>query len=107
MEVTHLNESGVCFLVKFEKTDYDAKNITDDHFKSYLEREGFRNPGYGFWGCPWYFINIDSMVYIPGRPGVQYAKPIGDCAITEEEFKTIWNIYRNRKVLKQGVSKTK
>ncbi len=90
------------FLVNFEKTDYDSIGITDDHFKSYLERECFRNPGNGFWGCPWYFINIDSMVYIPGRPGVQYARPIADCAITEEESKTIWDIYKNRKVLKQG-----
>lgn len=29
------------FLVNFEKTDYDAISINDDHFKSYLEREGF------------------------------------------------------------------
>lgn len=37
------------------------------------------------------------MIYIPIRPGVQYVKPIGDCAITEEEFKTIWSIFKDKR----------
>ena len=97
MPIAHLNEGGVCFLVQIEKNDEDIKKgIDENHFKQYLEQEKFKNPGFGFWGCPWYFINIDSMVYVPGRPGIAYATPpIGGHAITEEEFKTIWEIFKS------------
>ncbi len=37
------------------------------------------------------------MVYILIRPGVQYVKTIGDCAITEEKFKTIWSIFKDKR----------
>lgn len=98
MPITHLNEGGVCFLVQIEKNDEDIKKgIDEDHFKQYLEQEKFKNPGFGFWGCPWYFINIDSMVYVPGRPGIAYATPIGGHAITEDEFKTIWEIFKSKR----------
>ena len=76
MPIAHLNEGGACFLVQIEKNDEDIKKgIDENHFKQYLEQEKFKNPGFGFWGCPWYFINIDSMVYVPGRPGIAYATP--------------------------------
>lgn len=98
MPITHLNEGGVCFLVQIEKNDEDIKKgIDEDHFKQYLEQEKFKNPGFGFWGCSWYFINIDSMVYVPGRLGIAYANPIGGHAITEEEFKTIWEIFKSKR----------
>ena len=77
--------------------------MTENHFQDYLLKEGFENPGFGFWcGTSKYdsfYINIDSMVYVPSRPGVQYARPIGDCIITEKEFKVIWKIYKKRKAL--------
>lgn len=98
MSITHLNEGEVCFLVKIKKNEEDMKKgIDEDHFKQYLEQEKFKNQGFGFWGCPWYFINIDSMVYVPGRPGILYANPIGGHAITEDEFKTIWEIFKSKR----------
>lgn len=98
MPITHLNEGEVCFLVKIIKNEEDMKKgIDEDHFKQYLEQEKFKNQGFGFWGCPWYFINIDSMVYVPGRPGISYANPIGGHAITEDEFKTIWEIFKSKR----------
>ena len=30
----------------------------------------------GYWGCPWYFVNIKEKIYYPGRPGVEYGKVI-------------------------------
>ncbi len=95
---THLDEGGVCFLVTFIRTKEDrTRENFQNHFRDYLESEGFENPGFGFWWCPRYFINIDSMVYVPGRPGVEYAKPIGGCSITENEFKIIWEIFKRNK----------
>ena len=38
----------------------------------------------GFFGCPWYFIDIVNKIYKPGRPGISYGKIIGDYAITFE-----------------------
>ena len=37
------------------------------------------------------------MIYILIRLGIQYVKPIGDCAITEEEFKTICSIFKGKR----------
>lgn len=38
----------------------------------------------GFFGCPWYFIDIVNKIYKLGRPGISYGKIIGDYAITFE-----------------------
>lgn len=28
----------------------------------------------GFWGCPWYFVNLENKTFVPGRPGVAFDK---------------------------------
>ena len=62
-------------------------DIDDNPFLDYLKKEEFDCEA-GFWGCPWYFVDIEDKTYKPGRPGVSYGKVIGEHAITVEEFKT-------------------
>ena len=81
-----------CFLVCDDQfTDYET-----EIFK-WLKSNGFRaHPKSGIWGsgCNWAFINIYNKIYILGRPGVAYASVINNHAITIEEFKTIYEIYK-------------
>ena len=37
----------------------------------------------GYWGCPWYFIDIDSKCFYPGRPGLEYGRVITTIDINE------------------------
>ena len=50
----------------------------------------------GFWGCPWYFIDIVSKTYKPGRPGLVYGPVIENKAISFEEFKKIYKEYKGK-----------
>ena len=64
-------------------------------FWTWLREEGFHSWGvHGNYGMNWVFINLNSMEYAPGMPGIRLASPIREHAITMEEFKTIWQIYR-------------
>ena len=55
----------------------------------FLKKNGFKCMS-GYWGCPWYFINIKDKIYYPGRPGVSYGKAIGNLFISFGDFKTIY-----------------
>ena len=72
-----------CFLVSGEDLGHQ-----NSEFIEFLRSEGFQCK-YGFWDCPWVWVNIDSKVYGRGRPGVAYAGVIGGHAITIMEFMTI------------------
>ena len=64
-------------------------------FWNWLKEEGFHDLGlYGDYGMDWIYINLNSMVYAPGIPGVKLVMSIRGHAITTEEFKTIWGIYK-------------
>ena len=52
----------------------------------------------GFWGCPWYFVDIENKKYKPGRPGLSYGRVIGNHAITLNEFLLIYAIYSKYEV---------
>ena len=84
-------EDKVYLLVYYEKPkDIDfTKTIVSE----YLNKNGFKCTA-GYWGCPWYFVDIENMEFKPGRPGVGYGKVLGEHAITFEEFKTIFDIYK-------------
>lgn len=85
----------VYFLVHYEhKTNNES--MDKNKLIDYLRLENFKCKA-GFWGCPWYFVDIETMEYKPGRPGVGYGKVIGEHAITVEEFKTIYEIYKKYK----------
>lgn len=68
-------------------------------FINFLRAEGFQCK-YGFWDCPWVWVNIDTKVYGRGRPGVAYAGIIGGHAITIDEFMSIYDIYKKYSGLK-------
>lgn len=67
----------------------------DAPFFKWLREEGFSFGGYhGNYGCCWAHVNISSKQYAYGMPGVALAAPLGNHAITIEEFKTIYGIYK-------------
>ena len=80
-------EKDIYFLV------YVKKEKEEDNLLELLKEEEFDCMA-GSWGCPWYFIDIEYKTYKPGRPGVCYGKVIGEHAITFNEFKTIYDIYK-------------
>lgn len=55
---------------------------------------GFRCK-YGFWDCPWVWVNIETKVFGRGRPDVAYAGVIGGHTITIGEFMIIYRIYKS------------
>jgi hypothetical protein len=63
-------------------------------FFKWLRDKGFTFAGYhGNYGCSWVHVNITRKQYAYGMPGVELVKPIGNHAITMEEFMTIYEIY--------------
>ncbi len=87
---------------KLRLSDYGCFLVCDDSLKQHdsevtkwLRSQGFKSTSYsGCWGCNWIFINIKQKLYALGRPGVAYAQVVGDHAITMDEFKTIYEIYK-------------
>lgn len=79
------------YLVKYdnhhENMDYKNSLI------NYLIDNKFTCIG-GYWGVPLYWIDINSKVYIPGRPGVAFGKVIGNHPITFRQFK---RVYKNER----------
>ena len=64
-------------------------------FFKWLQGEGFTFGGYhGNYECWWVHINITRKQYAYGMPGVSLALPIGNHAITIDEFKTIYAIFK-------------
>ncbi len=64
-------------------------------FLAWLQSEGFRFSGYhGNYGCWWIYVNFTRKEYDYGMPGIALAKPLGNHAITIEEFHTIYSIYK-------------
>ena len=81
----------------------EAFLVCDQSFKSsdapffkWLREEGFTyGSTKGNYGCcPWAHVNITRKQYAFGMPGVQLAKAIGNHAITVEEFRAIYSIYK-------------
>lgn len=99
-------EQSVYLLVYYDdkKGNLDTEGMNPEGIVHFLKEEGFICKA-GFWGCPWYFVDINNKKFKPGRPGVKYGIVIGDHAITFGEFKTIYSIYKKYKgleVLKMG-----
>ena len=66
-----------------------------DVLRRQLQGEDFTFGGYhGNYGCWWVHINITRKQYAYGMPGVSLALPIGNHAITIDEFKTIYAIFK-------------
>ena len=82
------------FLVRHDdgKGNMDAEGTDPNGIVSYLKKKGFECKA-GYWGCPWYFVDIRNKAFLPGRPGVCYGESIGNRSISFEEFKEIHAIY--------------
>lgn len=76
------------YIVSFD--DHRGNLGRESELIYFLKKNGFRCLG-GFWGCPWYFINIEDKLFYPGRPGVSYGKAIRNNFISFDEFKTIYS----------------
>lgn len=64
-------------------------------FYDWLREEGFSFGGYhGSYGLRWVFINITRKQYAYGMPGIKVVQPIGNHAVTLDEFMAIYNIYK-------------
>ena len=89
-----IGEGTACVVVRAQGLDQ-----LDHEFWKWLHDEGFtmwHNHGH-YDGCEWVFINLNSMVYAPGMPGVKIVAPIRDLnGISTEDFKTIWEIFKYR-----------
>lgn len=74
----------------------DGLDQLDHPFWKWLDDEGFKPWGnHGHYNrINWVFINLDSMIYAPGMPGVKITSCIRERQITSEEFKTIWSIFK-------------
>lgn len=76
---------------------YDKDLSRDCEFVQFLKNEGFtiyfRSKGW-YNGIHWLFINLNNKVYVPGIPCVGWAPPMCDHAITVDDFKTIYHIYK-------------
>jgi hypothetical protein len=82
-----------CFLV------YDKnfiKNRFQGSFFAWLENEGFEYVLFADYApCGnWVFINIITKTYAIGKQGICLTAPVGSHAITVDEFKIIYNIYK-------------
>ena len=89
-EINDITRGNLCFLVK----DKDILRWTDSEFIIWLENQGFEQFK-GWWdGVDWVYININSKTYMCGMIGVDVMEPIGNHALTTDEFMTIYNIYK-------------
>ena len=88
----YISEGSSSFLVK----DDDLLQKWNSEFIKYLHSEGFKSwgkKGY-FDGINWIFVNINNKLYAYGIPGIKITTPIGNHAISVEEFKLIYDIYK-------------
>ena len=80
------------FLIK----DNDLLNGWDAKFVKYLRKNEFKpwtKKGY-FDGVNWIYVNINTKLFAFGLPGIKVLTPVGDHAITIDEFKKIYNIFK-------------
>ncbi len=93
MEERRISTGASCFLIKDERLKKDWYNTP---IYTYLKENGFeaQKGSYSIEGIDWLYVNIYSKVFAKGRGGIALTKVVGDHAITFEEFKTIYNIFK-------------
>ncbi len=83
----------------FEKVGFlvqdESLRDADSDFVSWLREEGFRA---GFfeecYGCSWVFVSITKKTFAYGMPGVRIVHPLGNHAVTIDEFRAIYEIFK-------------
>ena len=89
-EVKDISVGSACFLVK----DKDLLKGVESEIANWLGKEGFELCK-GWWtGVDWIYININSKTYMGGMPGISVTTPVGEHAITIEEFKAIYSVFK-------------
>ena len=93
MEERRISTGASCFLIKDERLKKDWHKTP---IYTYLKEEGFeyQKGSYSIEGIDWLYVNIYSKVFAKGSGGIALTKVVGDHAITFEEFKTIYNIFK-------------
>ncbi len=88
----NISEGTGAILVREKYVD-ERKNR---EFIEYLKNEGFERwtKGKYYPDVDWIFVNINSKCYAFGMPGIKITTPLGEHAVTIEEFKVIYEIYR-------------
>lgn len=88
-----ISTGSSCFLIKDERLKMDWYNTP---IYAYLKENGFeaQKGSYSIDGIDWLYVNIYSKVFAKGRGGIALTKVVGDHAITFEEFKTIYEIFK-------------
>lgn len=96
-----ISDGTSAILVKDESL---AKMRWEAPFYKWLEAEGFVNWGQkGFYsGVDWIFVNLNSKLMAPGMPGIAVTQPLGQHAITVEEFKIIYEIFKKYEGISGG-----
>jgi len=88
-----ISEGTAAILVK----DKSLGGSSRTEFLDFLKEEGFKmwQHSKGHFGTvDWIFINLNAKVYANGMPGIEVAKPFGNHAVTIDEFKSIYHIYK-------------
>lgn len=82
-----------CILIR----DKDLLGERGTAFREYLNKEGFqiwsRSKGV-YDGVDWIYVNLNSKCYANGIPGASVTAMIGNHAVTLEEFKIIYRIFK-------------
>lgn len=77
--------------------DISLKGNPSADFMKYLRNEGFKmwSKSKGSYdGVDWVYVNLNSKRYAYGMPGIPVTNPFGNHAVTIDEFKVIYEIYR-------------
>lgn len=88
----YMSQGSSSFLIK----DEELKRGYESSFVKFLHSEGFKTCGRkGYYsGIDWIYVNINNKRYAFGVPGVAVTEPVGEHAITIEEFRVVYEIYK-------------
>lgn len=74
----------------FSGTDLH-KFLIEEGFDSWIHAKGYP--------MNWVYVNMNSKVYAKGMPGINITPHLGNHAVTIDDFRTIYDIYRKNEGL--------
>lgn len=90
--MSSISEGTGAILVREKSIDRDKHR----EFVEYLHNEGFErwSKSKFYPSVDWIYVNINAKCYAFGMPGIPVTTPLGNHAVTIDEFKVIYEIYR-------------